>query len=145
RRRARRRDPASRHALALQPAGRQGARRGRHHRAAAGGRQRRGRRAGAARRHARGHAPHARKDLGEDHRVMTTDRVAGIGLALFAAVILEESWRSKLPLGSVAMPGPAYVPAVLAVALLVSGAIIAAQGAGAPRLGAVGWREWRHA
>ena len=76
---------------------------------------------------------------------MTTDRVAGIGLALFAAVILEESWRSKLPLGSVAMPGPAYVPAVLGVALLVSGAIIAAQGAGAPRLGAVGWQEWRHA
>lgn len=76
---------------------------------------------------------------------MTTDRVAGIGLALFAAVILEESWRSRLPLGSVAMPGPAYVPVVLAVALLVSGAIIAAQGAGAPRLGAVGWREWRHA
>ncbi len=76
---------------------------------------------------------------------MTTDRVAGIGLALFAALVLEESWRSKLPLGSVAMPGPAYVPAVLAVALLVSGGIVAVQGAGAPRLGAVGWQEWRHA
>jgi len=76
---------------------------------------------------------------------MTTDRVAGIGLALFGLVILEESWRLRLPLGTLAMPGPAYLPALMAVALLISGALIAAQGARAPRLGAVGWREWRHA
>ena len=76
---------------------------------------------------------------------MTTDRVAGIGLVLFAAILLEETWRLRLPLGSVAMPGPAYVPVVLAVALLVSGAVIAVQGRGAPRLAAVGWHEWRHA
>ena len=75
---------------------------------------------------------------------MTTDRVAGVGLALFAALILEESWRSRLPLGSLAMPGPAYVPALLAVALLVSGAFIAATGARAPALPAAGWGEWRH-
>lgn len=76
---------------------------------------------------------------------MTTDRVAGTSLVLFAAIILEESWRLRLPLGSVAMPGPAYVPAVLAVALLVSGLIIALQGARAPRLADVGWVEWRQA
>ena len=75
---------------------------------------------------------------------MTTDRVAGVGLALFAALILEESWRSRLPLGSFAMPGPAYVPALLAVALLVSGIVIAVTGGGAPALGAAGWSEWRH-
>ena len=75
---------------------------------------------------------------------MTTDRVAGISLAVFGALILEESWRLRLPLGSVAVPGPAYVPAVLAAALLVSGVIIALQGAGAPRLSSVGWHEWRH-
>jgi len=75
---------------------------------------------------------------------MTTDRVAGIGLALFAALILEESWRSRLPLGNLAMPGPAYVPALLAGALLVSGAFIAATGGRAPALAAAGWREWRH-
>src|ERR687888_383537 len=75
---------------------------------------------------------------------MTTDRVAGIGLALFAALILEESWRSRLPLGSLAMPGPAYVPALLAVALLVSGVFIAATGGRAPALAAAGWSEWRH-
>jgi putative tricarboxylic transport membrane protein len=76
---------------------------------------------------------------------MTTDRVAGIGLALLAVVILEESWRLRLPLGSFAMPGPAYVPAVLAAALLVSGLVIAVQGARAPRLAEVGWVEWRQA
>ena len=76
---------------------------------------------------------------------MTTDRVAGISLALFAAILLEETWRVRLPLGSVAMPGPAYLPVLLAVALLVSGAIIAAQGRAAPSLASVGWHEWRHA
>ena len=76
---------------------------------------------------------------------MTTDRVAGLGLAVFAAIVLEESWRSRLPLGTVAMPGPAYMPMLLAGALLVLGLLIAAQGAGAPRLGSLGWGEWRHA
>ena len=76
---------------------------------------------------------------------MTTDRVAGIGLALFALIILEESWRLRLPLGNLAMPGPAYVPAILALALLVSGVIIAIAGREAPALRSVGWHEWRHA
>src|SRR5437773_4601754 len=76
---------------------------------------------------------------------MTTDRVAGIGLALFALAIVEESWRLRLPLGNLAMPGPAYVPAILAVALLVSGVIIAIAGREAPALTSVGWHEWRHA
>jgi hypothetical protein len=76
---------------------------------------------------------------------MTTDRVAGTGLALFAAAILEESWRLRLPLGSVAVPGPAYVPVVLAMALFVSALVIALQGARAPRLADAGWVEWRQA
>jgi len=76
---------------------------------------------------------------------MTTDRVAGIGLAVFALLVLEESRRLQLPLGTLAMPGPAYVPAILAAALLVSGVIIAAAGRQAPALASVGWQEWRHA
>ena len=75
---------------------------------------------------------------------MTTDRIAGIGLAVFAAIVIEESWRSRLPLGSLATPGPAYVPVVLGVALVVSGVVIAVQGSRAPALSALGWGEWRH-
>src|SRR5262245_8212294 len=75
---------------------------------------------------------------------MTTDRIAGIGLAVFAAFVVEESWRSRLPLGSLAMPGPAYVPVVLAVALLVSAVVIAVQGGRAPALATLNWGEWRH-
>ena len=75
---------------------------------------------------------------------MTTDRIAGIGLAVFAAIVIEESWRSRLPLGSVAMPGPAYMPVVLAAALLLSGIVIAVQGGRGPALGALGRGEWRH-
>jgi len=75
---------------------------------------------------------------------MTTDRVAGVGLALFAVILLEESWRLRLPLGTLAMPGPAYVPALLALALLVAGVFIAATGRGAPAVAAAGWSEWRH-
>ena len=75
---------------------------------------------------------------------MTTDRVAGIALAVFAAIVIEESWRARLPLGSLATPGPAYLPVLLAGALLVSGLVVAAQGARAPSLAAAGWTEWRH-
>jgi putative tricarboxylic transport membrane protein len=76
---------------------------------------------------------------------MTTDRVAGVSLAIFAVFILEENRRLHLPLGTLAMPGPAYMPAILAVALLVSGVVIAAMGRRTPPVGAVGWSEWRHA
>jgi hypothetical protein len=75
---------------------------------------------------------------------VTTDRVAGIGLALFALVILEESRRLRLPLGTLSMPGPAYMPAILAVALLVAGVLIAVLGGRAGWLAAAGWSEWRH-
>ena len=74
---------------------------------------------------------------------MTTDRVAGGGLALLAVVVLWES--RKLPLGSLTNPGPAYVPVVLGILVLIFGGLILAFGAGAPRLAEVGWSEWRHA
>ena len=75
---------------------------------------------------------------------MTTDRVAGVTLALLALVVVEECWRGRLPFGTLAAPGPAYVPVLLAVILLVSGILIAALGRRAARLGAAGWGEWRH-
>src|SRR5262245_30073263 len=75
---------------------------------------------------------------------MTIDRVSGVGLALFAALVLEETWRQRLPLGSLANPGPAYFPGALAALLLVAGVAVAALGAGAARASSLDWREWRH-
>jgi putative tricarboxylic transport membrane protein len=75
--------------------------------------------------------------------MLTVDRVAGAALAVFGAVVL---WQSRvLPLGSLANPGPAYMPVVLALLLMVGGVAIALLGGEAPALRSVGFREWRHA
>jgi len=75
---------------------------------------------------------------------MRTERVSGVALALLAVAVLEECWRLRLPLGTLANPGPAYMPALLAAALVVSGVLIVALGRDAATLGAAGWAEWRH-
>ena len=59
---------------------------------------------------------------------MTTDRVAGGALALLALVVIEECWRGRLPFGTLAVPGPAYVPILLATVLFASGILIVAFG-----------------
>jgi putative tricarboxylic transport membrane protein len=74
---------------------------------------------------------------------MTTDRLAGATLVLVGLVTL---WESRaFPLGSLRRPGPAYMPALLAVLLILFGVAVVAMGARAQRLAEVGWREWRHA
>jgi hypothetical protein len=75
---------------------------------------------------------------------MRTDRVSGVALALLAVLVIEESWRQRLPLGTLANPGPAYVPVLLAGFLLVGGVLVAALGRAGATLGAAGWGEWRH-
>jgi hypothetical protein len=75
---------------------------------------------------------------------MTIDRVGGGALALLALLTLEETYRLRLPLGSWQNPGPAYVPVLLALLLLVFGILAFAAGAKAERVSAVGWSEWRH-
>ena len=75
---------------------------------------------------------------------MTVDRVSGVGLALLAALVLEETWRQRLPLGSLADPGPAYFPAALAALLLMAGLAVAALGTRAAPASSLDWREWRH-
>jgi putative tricarboxylic transport membrane protein len=75
--------------------------------------------------------------------MLTVDRVAGAVLAVFALFVL---WQSRvLPLGSLGNPGPAYMPVMLATLLLLGGLALAALGGGAPPLGALDFREWRHA
>jgi hypothetical protein len=75
--------------------------------------------------------------------MLTTDRLAGGALVLVALSVLWESRR--LPLGTLHTPGPAYMPVVLALLLLLFGALIAATGGHAGRLTRHGWPEWRHA
>jgi hypothetical protein len=74
---------------------------------------------------------------------MTTDRAAGATLVLIGLVTI---WQSRAyPLGSLHRPGPAYMPVLLAVLLIVFGVAVFAMGSRARRLREVGWHEWRHA
>jgi hypothetical protein len=74
---------------------------------------------------------------------VTIDRLGG---GVLAALALFTLWENrKLPLGNLANPGPAYVPMLLALLLLGFAILIIVFGAGAPRVGAAGWSEWRHA
>jgi len=75
--------------------------------------------------------------------MLTTDRVAGVALALLAIVVMFES--RKLPLGSLHNPGPAYMPVLLAVVLFAFGILVIVMGARAVRLRDLGWAESRHA
>jgi hypothetical protein len=75
--------------------------------------------------------------------MLTVDRVAGGCLAAFALFVL---WQSRaLPLGSLANPGPAYMPMALATLLLLAGLAIAVLGGDTPRFGSLSFGEWRHA
>ena len=74
---------------------------------------------------------------------MTTDRVAGGALVLVGLVALWESRR--LPLGTLHRPGPAYMPVVLALLLIVFGLALAVLASRGGRFADVGWHEWRHA
>jgi putative tricarboxylic transport membrane protein len=74
---------------------------------------------------------------------MTTDRLAGAALVLMGIVAI---WESRaFPLGSLHRPGPAFMPVLLAVLLILFGVAVAAMGADARRLLATGWSDWRHA
>ena len=73
----------------------------------------------------------------------TIDRVAGAALVVLALVTLVLS--RSLPLGTLRNPGPAYMPVVLALILLVFGALLILLGRRSPPWASVAWSEWRHA
>ena len=74
---------------------------------------------------------------------MTTDRISGGALVIFSLLVIWQS--SALPLGTFRQPGPAYIPILLALLLLILGAFIAAMGGHAPKISSIHWTEWRHA
>ena len=71
------------------------------------------------------------------------DRLAGIILALVAMMMAWEAVRI-LPIGSLASPGPGFLPLATAAALGGLGLLIAIRGGG-PTLAALAWTEARHA
>ena len=75
--------------------------------------------------------------------MLTTDRVAGAALVLIGLIAVWESRRFTL--GSLHRPGPAYMPTLLALLLIVFGLGVALLGSRSQRLSEVGWHEWRHA
>ena len=74
---------------------------------------------------------------------MTTDRVSGAVLVLFALLVILAS--RDYPLGTFRVPGPAFVPVLLAALLLIFGVLLVFTSSRAPRLSSVSWIEWRHA
>jgi hypothetical protein len=76
---------------------------------------------------------------------VTIDRAGGLTMAALALFVIEESYRLRLPLGSLQSPGPSYVPIILSVLLLGFGVLVAAFGGHSASVASVGWGEWRHA
>jgi hypothetical protein len=74
---------------------------------------------------------------------MTTDRLSGSVLSLFALLVIWESRR--LPLGTFRQPGPAFVPILLALLLLIFGIFVVLTARRVPLLSSIRWTEWRHA
>ncbi len=74
---------------------------------------------------------------------MTIDRLSGAFLVLVGLFVVWE--RRILPLGTTGHPGPGYVPLLLALLLIVLGAIMIVLGKGAKAFKEVAWSEAPHA
>jgi hypothetical protein len=74
---------------------------------------------------------------------MTIDRVSGTFLTLLGLFVVWE--RRVLPLGTASHPGPGYFPLLLAILLIVLGAILIVRGKDAKKIGSVSWPEAPHA
>jgi putative tricarboxylic transport membrane protein len=74
---------------------------------------------------------------------MTIDRVSGAFLVLVGMFVVWE--RRVLPLGSTSHPGPGYFPLLLAILLIILGAILIVRGKDAKKIRSVSWPEAPHA
>jgi hypothetical protein len=73
---------------------------------------------------------------GRAHGGLRDDQVSGAVLAIIGVVVALQSW--KYPMGSLAEPGPGYLPFAFGSALAVFGALAAAAGGRSPAF------RWRH-
>src|SRR6476646_10148461 len=79
---------------------------------------------------------------GRGQRGLRGDQLSGIVLVVIAAVV---AWENRVyPLGSLAAPGPGYMPLVLAIALGAFGLLIALRGGASPLLNTIDWSETMH-
>ena len=74
---------------------------------------------------------------------MTTDRVSASVLLVFALLVIWET--RQLPLGTFRQPGPAFIPILLALLLLILAVFLVLTSGRAPLLSSINWTEWRHA
>ena len=75
--------------------------------------------------------------------MLTTGRVSASALVVFALLVILES--RQLPLGTFRQPGPAFIPLLLALLLLIFGVFLLLTNGRAPLLSSISWTEWRHA
>jgi putative tricarboxylic transport membrane protein len=75
--------------------------------------------------------------------MFTVDRVSGVALAAFSALVLWES--RKIPFGTLSDPGPGAMPTLLALTLLVCSCAVMLGGSSEQKLRDVEWSEWRNA
>lgn len=79
---------------------------------------------------------------GANRRGLRGDQVSGIVFVVIAALV---AWENRAyPLGSLAAPGPGYMPLLLALTLGVFGLLIALRGGATPLLNTIDWSEARH-
>lgn len=70
---------------------------------------------------------------------LRSDQVSG--LVLFGIALLVIWFNREFPVGTLADPGPGYVPLILACSLGGIGLLVAAMGAGSESLAETGWPE----
>jgi hypothetical protein len=74
---------------------------------------------------------------------MTIDRISAGALVVFALLVI---WQSRhFPFGTFRQPGPAFIPILLALLLLIMAVLLALTSRRAALFSSISWTEWLHA
>ncbi|MBV9556721.1 MAG: tripartite tricarboxylate transporter TctB family protein [Pseudolabrys sp.] len=74
---------------------------------------------------------------------LRADHVAGAAFVVFGIAILALS--GDLPTGQLSMPGSGFMPKIIAVLLIVLGAVLALRGKESGPMSELGWEDAKHA